>query len=137
MDAVSFSGQKMQLKIVMGIERVDQLFYTCMVFSNKLFYKKVRCCVSAVRGCEAVCPRDEDGTSRVPVPSRSLVTCCGPVRCGARGPLRVPFVQAEDYLCAAGWDAHISLQRAEGCCGYCPGKNKYIEFSFLNVLLVE
>lgn len=48
MGAVSFSGEKMQVRIVMGIERVDQLFYTRMGFSNKLFYKKVRFCVSAV-----------------------------------------------------------------------------------------
>lgn len=63
--------------------------------------------------------------SGVPVPAQSLVVRCGPILRGAKGSLR-----------AAEWDARISLQRAEGCCGHGPGKNKYREFSFLNVLLV-
>jgi len=127
MAAVSFSGRKVQVRIEMGTERVDRLFSTCTVFSNKLYYKKVSVVSRqwAVPEGEAICPRDEDGTSRVPVPARSLVLGCGPVRRGA-----------EVYLCAAGWEALVSPQCAKGCCGHGPGEDGYRETSFLNVLLV-
>lgn len=39
---ISFSGQKLELKIMVGILSADQLSSMCTSFSNKLLYEKVR-----------------------------------------------------------------------------------------------
>lgn len=106
-----------------GNEKADPSFSTCMLFSNKLFYKQW--CVSAVSSPRAwsclhtgwrwdeqhPCPGTELGYL---LRSRAMWSAGTSLRV-----LHADGHLAEEYSCAAGWDVRVSVWHAEGCSGHC------------------